>query len=127
MDISDRARRRSPIDGRGGGGAQGEDRPVLRASWAKAESRRHGVTEEVTPVSSSASAYSPGPRAGLGIRLGAGIDCALTDKLSIVFEPIGLLFNLASNVTYNIGGTTVTTNSGCGAQWVIWIGAAYRL
>lgn len=68
-----------------------------------------------------------GTAAGLGVRLGAGLDYALTEHLSVVLEPIGLLFNTASNVTYNIGGTTVTTNSGSGAQWVMWIGATYRL
>lgn len=68
-----------------------------------------------------------GNSAGVGIRLAGGLEYALTDHLSIVAEPIGLLFNLASNVTYTIGNTQVTASSGSGAQWMMWLGATYRL
>lgn len=68
-----------------------------------------------------------GNSAGVGIRLAAGLEYALTDHLSLAAEPIGLLFNMASNVTYNLGNTQVTASSGGGAQWMMWLGATYRL
>jgi len=68
-----------------------------------------------------------GSAAGLGIRLAAGLDYALTDNLSLLAEPIGLLFNTASSVTYNVNGNTVTASGGSGSQWQMWVGAAYRL
>jgi hypothetical protein len=62
---------------------------------------------------------------GSGLRLGGGLSYALGDKLSIVFEPIGLL---VATVTTSVtaGGQTFTA-TGTGSQWSFLLGATYRL
>jgi hypothetical protein len=62
---------------------------------------------------------------GSGLRLGGGFVYGFGDKLSIVFEPIGLLVaSVTSSVA--VGGTTYTATS-TGSQWSFLVGATYRL
>jgi len=62
---------------------------------------------------------------GSGLRLGGGLSYALDDKLSIVFEPIGLLVaTVTTSVT--VQGQTFTATA-TGSQWSVLLGATYRL
>jgi opacity protein-like surface antigen len=67
-----------------------------------------------------------GHSTGLGIRVGAGVEYALTPQVALFFEPIHLLFQTAQEGTFRFGNTSYTSSTGAGTQAQLSAGAQMR-
>ena len=67
-----------------------------------------------------------GSSTGLGIRVGAGVEYAMTPQVALFFEPIHLLFQTAQEGTFRFGNTSYSSSTGAGTQAQLAAGAQLR-
>ncbi len=60
---------------------------------------------------------------GLGIRVNAGVEYALTPRVALFFEPLCLLFQTAQEGTFRFGNTSYSSSTGAGTQAQLAAGA----
>lgn len=68
-----------------------------------------------------------GTAATLELGLAAGVELALKENVAIFFEPLGLRISTGGGASMTVGNVTQTVQLGSGAQWTVFLGAAFKL
>jgi hypothetical protein len=86
-----------------------------------------GVVHYRLALNIPALGRADGSSTGAAFRLHAGLEYAVTERLAVSFEPLNLLFQTASEGTFQFGSTTFSSSTGIGPQAGFLAGARLEL